>query len=55
MPERESLVTFLLEPLDGSTELTLFHEQLPDDTRENREPGWSGLLDKLSIFLEDTI
>jgi uncharacterized protein YndB with AHSA1/START domain len=26
MPERESLGTFLLEPFDGGTELTLIHE-----------------------------
>ncbi len=53
MPERESLVTFLLEPFDGGTELTLVHEQLPDDARESHEQGWTGLLDKLSVFLGD--
>ena len=53
MPERESLVTFVLEPLDGGTELTLIHEQLPDEeARESHEAGWKGLLDKLPIFLE---
>jgi uncharacterized protein YndB with AHSA1/START domain len=52
MPERESLVTFRLEPFDGGTELTLIHEQLPDEeTRASHELGWSGLLDKLPIFL----
>lgn len=52
MPERESLVTFLLKPLDGGTELTLIHAQLPDEeARESHERGWSGLLDKLPIFL----
>jgi uncharacterized protein YndB with AHSA1/START domain len=50
--ERESLVTFLLEPIDGGTELTLLHEHLPDDAeRESHERGWSGLLDKLPLFL----
>ena len=54
MPERESLVTFLLEPFDGGVELTLIHEQLPDeDARESHEKGWSGLLDKLLVFLGD--
>ncbi|MGH6910365.1 MAG: SRPBCC family protein [Phenylobacterium sp.] len=54
MPERESLVTFRLEPFDGGTELTLIHEQLPDeDARKSHEAGWSGLLDKLSEFLGD--
>ncbi|MEZ0244239.1 MAG: SRPBCC domain-containing protein, partial [Sphingomonas sp.] len=53
-PERESLVTFELEPLDGGTRLTLIHAQLPDeDARESHERGWSGLLDKLPIFLGD--
>lgn len=50
--ERESLVTFLLKPIDGGTELTLLHEHLPDEAEcENHEQGWSGLLDKLPLFL----
>ena len=54
MPERESLVTFLLEPFDGGTELTLIHEHLPDEAaRKSHEKGWRGLLDKLSVFLGD--
>jgi uncharacterized protein YndB with AHSA1/START domain len=52
MPERESLVTFLLEPVEGGTDLTLIHEQLPDDAaRTSHERGWNGVLDKLAIFL----
>lgn len=52
-PERESLVTFRLEPFDGGVELTLIHEQLPDEeTRESHAAGWCGLLDKLPVFLE---
>jgi uncharacterized protein YndB with AHSA1/START domain len=52
MPERESLVTFLLEPFEDGTELTLIHERLPDEeARKSHEAGWSGLLDKLPIFL----
>ena len=52
MPERQSLVTFLLEPLDGGAELTLIHEQLPDEeARKSHETGWRGLLDKLTVFL----
>ncbi len=55
MPERESLVTFLVAPLDGGTKLTLIHEHLPDEeARKSHELGWSGLLDKLPIFLGDT-
>ena len=52
MPERESLVTFRLEPFDGGTELTLIHERLPDEEAlKSHEAGWSGLLDKLPVFL----
>ena len=51
---RESLVTFLLEPFDGGTKLTL-HERLPDEAAcKGHEQGWSGLLDKLLIFFGDT-
>jgi uncharacterized protein YndB with AHSA1/START domain len=50
--EPESLVTFLLKPFDGGTELTLTHEYLPDEeARESHEQGWKGLLDKLPVFL----
>jgi uncharacterized protein YndB with AHSA1/START domain len=50
--ERESLVTFLLKPIDGGTELTLLHEHLPDEAeRESHAQGWIGLLDKLPLFL----
>jgi uncharacterized protein YndB with AHSA1/START domain len=53
MRERESLVTFLLEPFDGGTRLTLLHENLPDEAaRQSHEHGWSGLLDKLPVFLD---
>ncbi len=49
--ERESLVTFLLRPLDGGTELTLIHAQLPDEAaRESHHLGWTGWFDKLDSF-----
>jgi uncharacterized protein YndB with AHSA1/START domain len=51
-PEPESLVTFVLKPIDGGTELTLTHEHLPsEEARDSHEQGWSGLLDKLPLFL----
>lgn len=53
MPERESLVTFVLRPIDEGTELTLIHEQLPDDALASHELGWTGLLQKLATFLGD--
>lgn len=50
--EPKSLVTFQLEPFDDETVLTLTHEHLPDeDTRKSHEQGWSGLLNKLPVFL----
>jgi uncharacterized protein YndB with AHSA1/START domain len=53
-PEKESLVTFRLEPFEGGTELTLIHERLPDEAaRKSHEAGWNGLLDKLPVFLGD--
>jgi len=52
-PERESLVTFRLEPFEGGTELTLIHERLPDEeARKSHEAGWTGFLDKLPVFVE---
>lgn len=49
--ERESLVTFLLKPLGGGTELTLIHAQLPDEAaRDSHHQGWSGWFDKLDTF-----
>jgi uncharacterized protein YndB with AHSA1/START domain len=54
MPERESLVTFLLEPFNDGTELTLIHEYLPDEAaRKSHEQGWQGLLDKLQDFFKE--
>ena len=52
--DQESLVTFLLKPLAGGTELTLIHEGLPDeDARRSHETGWSGWLDKLPGYLTE--
>lgn len=52
MPERESLVTFLLTPFDGGTELTLIHAQLPDeDAIKSHAQGWHGFLNKLTSFV----
>ena len=36
MPERESLVTLSLRPLNGGTELTLIHEQFHDEANGER-------------------
>ncbi len=51
-PERESRVTILLRPVDGGTELTLVHEQLPDEpARQSHEAGWLGWFGKLQAFV----
>lgn len=49
--ERDSLVTFLLVPFEGGTQLTLIHEQLPPDAVESHEHGWAGWADKLAAYL----
>ncbi|MEK6594107.1 MAG: SRPBCC domain-containing protein [Pseudomonadota bacterium] len=47
-PERESLVTLELRPVDGGTELTLVHEQFFDaEARDQHEQGWNGCLARL--------
>jgi len=52
-PELESLVTMLLKPLHGGTELTLIHEGFPDtETRDSHRDGWNVALDKLRDLLE---
>jgi uncharacterized protein YndB with AHSA1/START domain len=53
MPERASRVTFLLDPFDGGTELTLIHGHLPEEVRKSHEDGWNGFLNKLQLFLGD--
>jgi uncharacterized protein YndB with AHSA1/START domain len=51
-PERESLVTVLLRPVDGGTELTLIHERFFDEAaRDRHREGWGGALDKLQALL----
>lgn len=54
-PDRESLVTFLLRPIDIGTELTLIHAQLPDESaRASHALGWNGFVEKLQAFLGAT-
>ena len=54
-PERESLVTVTFRAAHGGTELVFLHEQFFDETvRDGHERGWSGALDKLERFLQQT-
>ena len=51
-PERESLVTILINPDDNGSLLTLIHEQFFDEpARDRHREGWTGCLDKLERFL----
>ena len=51
-PERESLVTIVLKPAGGGTELAFLHEQFIDErVRDDHKGGWSSSLDKLERFL----
>ena len=51
-PERESLVTVLIEPDGGGSLLTLTHEQFFDEAaRDRHSHGWTGSLDKLERYL----
>jgi len=51
-PERESLVTLLIEPDGDGSLLTLIHEQFFDEAaRDRHSHGWTGSLDKLERYL----
>jgi uncharacterized protein YndB with AHSA1/START domain len=51
-PERESLVTVLIEPQGEDSLFTLIHEQFFDEpARDRHRDGWSGSLDKLARHL----
>ena len=51
-PERESLVTVVLEPSAGGTRLRFRHEQFFDETaRDNHQRGWTGTFRRLERFL----
>ena len=50
--DRETLVTVELRAVGEETELTLTHEQLPDDdARRKHERGWTGIVEKLAARL----
>lgn len=52
-PERESLVTIILQPSDGGTELSFRHEQFFDEAaRDGHERGWTGTFRKLDRYLQ---
>jgi len=49
----DTLVTVQLRDLDGKTELTLVHTQLPSvESAQNHESGWKGCLNQCQLFLD---
>lgn len=52
-PDRESVVTVALRPLDTGTEMKLTHEQFFDQaTCDHHHQGWERCFEKLAIYLE---
>jgi uncharacterized protein YndB with AHSA1/START domain len=55
-PERESIVTIVFEAAGSGTELDFRHEQLFDEAvRDGHKRGWTGALDKLEQYLQQSI
>jgi uncharacterized protein YndB with AHSA1/START domain len=55
MPAGSSRVEIELTPREGGTLLTLTHRNLPDDSREEHDRGWSHYLKRLAIATADAI
>lgn len=52
MPERASLVSVTIRPIEEGAELTLFHSQFADEAaRDGHNHGWSESLEKLESLL----
>jgi uncharacterized protein YndB with AHSA1/START domain len=55
-PERESVVTIVFKAAGSGTELDFRHEQLFDQSvRDGHKRGWTGALDKLEHYLQQSI
>lgn len=54
LPERRSLVTIQLRPLDAGTEMTFTHAQFFDEAaRDGHRAGWSGAFEKLDSLIDE--
>jgi uncharacterized protein YndB with AHSA1/START domain len=54
MPERRSLVTIQLRPLETGTEMTFTHAQFFDEaTRDDHRAGWIGAFEKLNALIAE--
>jgi uncharacterized protein YndB with AHSA1/START domain/DNA-binding transcriptional ArsR family regulator len=51
-PERQSRVTFDIEPAGDVVRLTVTHEDLPADEADGTREGWAKVLSSLKSFLE---
>lgn len=52
LPERRSLVTIQLRPMDAGTEMTFTHSQFIDEAaRDGHRAGWTGAFQKLEAFI----
>lgn len=51
-PDRNSVVTFDIEPVGGVVRLTLVHEDLPADEVDGTTKGWGKVLSSLKTMLE---
>jgi uncharacterized protein YndB with AHSA1/START domain len=55
-PERESVVTIVFKAAGDGTEVDFRHEQLFDESvRDGHKRGWTGALDKLGEYLQQSI
>ncbi|KXU83727.1 ATPase [Paraburkholderia monticola] len=54
LPERRSLVTIQLRPLEAGTEMTFTHAQFSDEAaRDGHHAGWSGAFEKLDSLVAE--
>ncbi|MFL9919483.1 SRPBCC domain-containing protein [Paraburkholderia fungorum] len=54
MPERRSLVTLRLRPIEGGTELHFTHAQFVDETaRDDHQAGWNSAFEKLDALVRE--
>jgi uncharacterized protein YndB with AHSA1/START domain len=54
MPERRSLVTIRLRPVEEGTELNFTHSQFFDEAaRDGHQAGWNGAFEKLDALIAE--
>ncbi|HEY4350427.1 MAG TPA: SRPBCC domain-containing protein, partial [Paraburkholderia sp.] len=54
LPERRSLVTIQLRPVEEGTEMNFTHAQFFDEAaRDGHQTGWSGAFEKLAKLIAE--